>query len=209
MLHSYCSCTPAGRSKGFSRRIRPARWHIGAWRWTTSATPWRSPRPGPSRRRLGRTRKARAVGAKTQRDRDWIEALSAYFRDHDKVAVDARMVAYNPRWSGWRNAIRRLRGAGLLCADAASLGAEKRPHLCQPAQIRGDSGEAFDQNPQHPGVTHYLIHTFDFAPLAERELRRAALCRIAPAVPTHAHAVAHLLHGRTLGGIDRRERVGA
>src|SRR5258708_38099468 len=39
--------------------------------------------------------KARAAGAKTQRERDWIEALSAYFRDHDKVAVDARLVAYN------------------------------------------------------------------------------------------------------------------
>ena len=33
--------------------------------------------------------KARAAGAKTQRERDGIEALSAYFRDHDKVAVDA------------------------------------------------------------------------------------------------------------------------
>src|SRR5215469_12390095 len=30
--------------------------------------------------------KARAAGAKTQRERDWIEGLSAYFRDHDKVA---------------------------------------------------------------------------------------------------------------------------
>src|SRR5262245_38403007 len=39
--------------------------------------------------------KARAAGAKTQRERDWIEALSVYFRDHDKVAVDARLVAYN------------------------------------------------------------------------------------------------------------------
>src|SRR5689334_25159643 len=39
--------------------------------------------------------KARTLGAKTQREREWIEALSAYFRDHDKVAVDARLVAYN------------------------------------------------------------------------------------------------------------------
>src|SRR5712691_9688896 len=39
--------------------------------------------------------KARATGAKTQRERDWIEALSAYFRDHDKVAVNARLAAYN------------------------------------------------------------------------------------------------------------------
>ena len=39
--------------------------------------------------------KARVAGAKTQRERDWIEALSAYFRDHDKVAVNARLAAYN------------------------------------------------------------------------------------------------------------------
>ena len=29
------------------------------------------------------------VGAKTQRERDWIEALSAYYRDHDKTPVNA------------------------------------------------------------------------------------------------------------------------
>jgi len=39
--------------------------------------------------------KARVAGAKTQRERDWIEALSAYFRDHDKVAVGTRLAAYN------------------------------------------------------------------------------------------------------------------
>src|SRR5882762_8260843 len=39
--------------------------------------------------------KARAIGAKTARERDWIEALSAYFRDHDKTAVNARLTAYN------------------------------------------------------------------------------------------------------------------
>src|SRR5213593_1373287 len=38
--------------------------------------------------------KARAIGAKTQRERDWIEALSAYYRDYDKVSVDDRLLAY-------------------------------------------------------------------------------------------------------------------
>jgi hypothetical protein len=38
--------------------------------------------------------RARAIGAKTQRERDWIEALSAYYRDHDKVSVDDRLLAY-------------------------------------------------------------------------------------------------------------------
>ena len=48
------------------------------------------------RRRLGKhSKKRRLTGAKTQRERDWIEALGVYFRDHDKVAVDARLAAYS------------------------------------------------------------------------------------------------------------------
>src|SRR5258707_6256367 len=39
--------------------------------------------------------KAREAEAKTPRERDWIEALRAYFRDHDKVAVNVRLATYN------------------------------------------------------------------------------------------------------------------
>ena len=38
--------------------------------------------------------KGRAVGAKTQRERDWIDAISVYYRDHDKVPVNSRLLAY-------------------------------------------------------------------------------------------------------------------
>src|SRR4051812_17915944 len=38
--------------------------------------------------------KARAIGAKTERERLWIDALSEYFRDHDKVPVNTRLLAY-------------------------------------------------------------------------------------------------------------------
>jgi hypothetical protein len=41
--------------------------------------------------------KARAIGAKTERERDWIEALSAYYRDHDKTPVNARLAAHYSR----------------------------------------------------------------------------------------------------------------
>src|SRR4030095_15158661 len=39
--------------------------------------------------------KARAIGAKTPRERDWIDALRAYYRDHNKVALNARLLPYN------------------------------------------------------------------------------------------------------------------
>src|SRR3989449_657907 len=38
--------------------------------------------------------RARAIGAKTQRERDWIEAIGTYYLDHDTVPLDARLAAY-------------------------------------------------------------------------------------------------------------------
>src|SRR6266700_1081175 len=51
----------------------------------------------------------------------------------------------------------------------------------------------FDQNPQHPGVTHYLIHAYDFAPLAEKGIASARrYAGIAPAVPHARHMPSHI-----------------
>src|SRR5215470_9218807 len=38
--------------------------------------------------------KGRAIGAKTQRERDWIDAIGAYYRDYEKVPVATRLQAY-------------------------------------------------------------------------------------------------------------------
>src|ERR1044072_637585 len=39
--------------------------------------------------------KAREIGAKTDRERGWIDAVRAYYRDHDKTDVETRLRAYN------------------------------------------------------------------------------------------------------------------
>ena len=39
--------------------------------------------------------KAREIGAKTDRERGWIDAIRAYYRDHDKTDVETRLRAYN------------------------------------------------------------------------------------------------------------------
>ena len=38
--------------------------------------------------------KARAIGAKTERERDWIDAIGAYYKDSDTVPLDVRIAAY-------------------------------------------------------------------------------------------------------------------
>ena len=61
------------------------------------------------------------------------------------------------------------------------------------------------RQPQHPGVAHYLIHLYDYPPIAEKGLDAARrYAKIAPAARARAaHAVAHLHARRLLAGVDR------
>ena len=66
----------------------------------------------------------------------------------------------------------------------------------------------FQRQPQHPGVAHYLIHLYDYPPLAEKGLKAARLyAKIAPdAVACITHAVAYLHACRLLAGVDQLQR---
>jgi hypothetical protein len=51
----------------------------------------------------------------------------------------------------------------------------------------------YDQNPQHPGVTHFLIHAYDYHPLAQQGVPAARrYAGIAPAVPHARHMPSHI-----------------
>jgi hypothetical protein len=138
--------------------------------------------------------KARAVGAKTQRERDWIEALSAYFRDHDKLPVNVRLAAYN-------NAMEQLAQrysddyeaqafyALTLQASASPTDTTYANQLKSVAILE----KLYDQNPQHPGVTHFIIHAYYYHPLAEKGIPAARrYATIAPAVPHARHMPSHI-----------------
>ena len=50
----------------------------------------------------------------------------------------------------------------------------------------------FARQPEHPGITHYIIHSFDVPALAPRALSAARrYARIAPAVPHALHMPSH------------------
>jgi len=138
--------------------------------------------------------KARAIGAKTQRERDFIEALSAYFRDHEKTPVDARLSAYNAALQ--QMATRYPDDFEVQAYYALTLQASaKKSDLTYANQIKsaGILEKLFEQNPQHPGVTHYLIHAYDFAPLADKGVASARrYAGIAPAVPHARHMPSHI-----------------
>jgi hypothetical protein len=138
--------------------------------------------------------RARAIGAKTQRESDWIEALSSYYRDHDKVSLDARLLAYTKAmeqmtqrypddFEAW--AFYAL----TLQASAPQTDKTYANQLKSAAILE----KLFKQNPQHPGVSHYLIHAYDYPPLADKGIEAARrYAGIAPAAPHARHMPSHI-----------------
>jgi tetratricopeptide (TPR) repeat protein len=138
--------------------------------------------------------KAREIGAKTQRERDWIDALSAYYRDHDKIPVNARLVAYNKAMEQLAQRYpddyeAQVFYALTLQASASPTDTTYANQLKSAAILE----KLYTQNPQHPGVTHFLIHAYDYHPLAERGIPAARrYAAIAPAVPHARHMPSHI-----------------
>src|SRR2546426_5428695 len=51
----------------------------------------------------------------------------------------------------------------------------------------------FKRQPKHPGVAHYLIHLYDYPPIAEKGLDAAMrYAKIAPAAPHAQHMPSHI-----------------
>lgn len=138
--------------------------------------------------------KARAIGAKTPRERDWIEALGAYYRDYDKVPVETRLAAYNTAMEQLTQRYPNDYEARVYYALTLQASAPKTDTTY--ANQRKSAAileKLYEQNPQHPGVSHFLIHAYDYAPFAEQGLPAARrFAGIAPAVPHARHMPSHI-----------------
>src|SRR6478672_5162582 len=131
--------------------------------------------------------KAKSVGAKTQRERDYIDALSAMYADYEKVDHRTRMQAYAKAMEQLAQRYPDDDEAQVYYALALNTSASpadktyanqlKGAAILEPIAIR---------QPQHPGVAHYLIHLYDYPPIAEKGLDAAR--RYAKVAPASAHA---------------------
>src|SRR5262249_18722128 len=138
--------------------------------------------------------KAREIGAKTDRERGWLDALRAYYRDHDKTDVETRLRAYNSAMQQMAHRSPDDYEVQFFYALPlkASLSKPDRSYANQPkpAPILK---KLFEQNPQHPGVSPFIIPPYDFPPLADRGIAAAKRYGgIAPAVPHARHMPSHI-----------------
>ena len=138
--------------------------------------------------------KARAIGAKTQRERDWIEAIGIYYRDADKSPLNVRLAAYTRAMEQmtqrYPDDFEAWTYYALTLQASASKNDKTYASQLKSAEILE---RQFKQNPDHPGVAHYLVHAYDYPPLADKGIKIAvAYGRIAPAAPHARHMPSHI-----------------
>jgi hypothetical protein len=138
--------------------------------------------------------KAKSIGAKTDRERDYIEAIAVFYRDSDKLDNRTRSVAYEKAMEQVYLRYPDDREAGVfyaLALDTTALPTDKS--YANQEKAAKILQRVFAEQPNHPGAAHYLIHSYDSAPLADLGLP-AAICYsdIAPAVPHALHMPSHI-----------------
>jgi len=131
---------------------------------------------------------AKAFGAKTPREGDYIAAAEAFYRDADKRDHGQRMRAYADALEPIYNKYPDDPEAEIFYAYAITALAPPTDKTYA-YQLKGAAilENALARHPNHPGALHYLIHAYDHASLAPRGL--AAARRYAAIAPSAPHAL--------------------
>jgi tetratricopeptide (TPR) repeat protein len=143
---------------------------------------------------LAAIQKAKAVGAKTQRERDYIDALAVMYVDYDKIDHRSRVQAYLKAMEALAGRYPEDDEAQIAYAITLNVAASPADKSYA-NQLKGAAilEPIFKRQPRHPGVAHYLIHLYDYPPIAEKGLDAAMrYSKIAPAAPHAQHMPSHI-----------------
>ena len=138
--------------------------------------------------------RGRAIGAKTERERMYLEAVAKYWKDYDSLPHGTRMKALSDAFEQLAKRFPEDDEAQIFSAiyltatqspsDATFAATLKAAALLEPQMAK---------HPNHPGVAHYLIHSYDYPPIASKGLPAAMVyADIAPSASHALHMPSHI-----------------
>jgi hypothetical protein len=170
----------------------------GIAEWGIAIATWGNPFAGVRNARLisnglAVVERAQKVGAKTERERAYIDAVMLLYKDSDRMDHRARTLAYERAMEQiYKKYPKDLEAAAFyaLAVNQTALPTDKTYANQLKAAVILE--RLFKIVPDHPGVTHYLIHSYDFPPLAARGLTFARrYADLAPDAPHALHMPSH------------------
>jgi tetratricopeptide (TPR) repeat protein len=155
---------------------------------------WAPPNPQELAAGTAAARKAAELDAKTERERGYIAAIGAFYRDSDRLNHQARALAYSDAIEQLSKQFPDDHEARIFYA-LSLLGTAPPGDATFANQKKAAAilNSLLPIEPQHPGITHYMIHSFDYPQLAAEALPAArAYSRIAPDSPHALHMPSHI-----------------
>ena len=154
---------------------------------------WQPPSAAMLQQGAAALEKARGLTA-SPREKDYIAAIESYYRDSDKIDHKTRAVSYEKAMAQVYARYPDDREAAVFYALALNATAAPTDKTYANQLKAGAILEkVYAEQPDHPGVAHYIIHSYDYPPLATRGLVAArGYAKIAPTVPHAQHMPAHI-----------------
>ena len=195
LLHSFAFGQAA---EGFNAALGADPECAMAW-WGVALSAWGNPfaagiKPAAQiQRGLAAVTRARSTGTPTPRESRYIEAAARLYERADSIGQGARLASY-------RDAMAELVArepadteAAIFHALALAIAADPADKTYASQLSAGATLERlFVKLPDHPGLAHYIIHSYDVPPLAGRALGAArSYSGIAPTISHALHMPSH------------------
>ncbi len=156
---------------------------------------WAPPSPAELQRGRDAIEKALTIASKTQRESDYIAAIQIFYADSNKIGHRARFLAYSEAMGKLHLSYPTDNEAAIFYAltlIAKGTITSDKSYVNEKSAAEILNGILKSQ-PQHPGVTHYLIHGYDSPALAHLALTAArSYAKIAPASAHAQHMPSHI-----------------
>ena len=136
----------------------------------------------------------RRIGAKTERERDYLEAVASYYVDFANRPEKARQAARSQAFDALARKYPQDDEAQIFAALYLA-GTQSQSDQTYAAYLAAAAvlEKQFLKHPDHPGVAHYLIHSYDAPPIAQQGLPAARkYAAIAPDAPHALHMPSHI-----------------
>lgn len=183
---------------GFHRTLKAdpscamAYWGIALSQW---GNPFADGLRQPSQLRDGRAAVAQAVAlsAKSDRERAYIAAVGKLYAGFERTPQPARLLGYRDAMAEVAQRYPQDHEASIFYALALAASADPSDKTYRSRVQAGQILEKlFAEEPDHPGLAHYIIHTYDVPPLAGKAIAAARrYAKIAPDAPHALHMPSH------------------
>ena len=195
LLHSF-AFSPAAEE--FNAVLRADPECAMAW-WGIALVAWGNPfaagvkPPAQIARGLAAVTRARSTGTPTARESRYIAAVARLFEHADSLTQQSRLLSYRDAMADLVAREPADTEAAIFHALALAIAADPADKSYASQLAAGATLEGlFARLPDHPGLAHYIIHSYDVPPLAGRALGAAgSYSRIAPTVSHALHMPSH------------------